>query len=139
MTSHRTTIRRAAIALLEADPVFAAATRVLHGARVDAESLPCFSVATPAEEQKVLGTRNVEVKTQLVVVMALTAEQDDLEDLLDTRADLIRDLILDGLSAQAGPQNVRLTRTEFKPGPEDKTIIGRVMMLFEVIGYLTET
>lgn len=139
MTSHRTTLRRTAIALLEAHPFFAAATRVLSSAQVDVATLPCYSVNTPSEDSVVQSAVLTEVRTNLVIAAKVAGPEDRIEDDLDDLADLIESLILADLTAQAGPQNVQLKRTEFKTGPEDKTIIGSVMMLFEVVGYLQET
>jgi len=132
-------MRQAAIALLQANAFFADASRVLASAQVDADTVPCWSVSTPSEDATVQSARLHEARTNLVVAVSLSASATDIEALLDDTSGLIEALILGGLTEQAGPQNVQLKRTEIKTGPEDKAIIGTVMMLFEVIGYLEET
>ncbi len=136
---YRSEIRQAAISALSAVTYFAAATRLLSSAKVGVETLPCWSVSTPSEDSMVQSTVLSEVRTNLVVAISLAGGADDIEDMLDEKSAAIEMLILGAFAEGNGPQNVQLKRTEIKTGPEDKTITGSVMMLFEVTGYIKDT
>jgi hypothetical protein len=136
MTHHRKALRSVAKDLLTADPFFLGATEVLSSAQVDVAACPCFSVSTPSEDQRDLSRRQVQVDTDLVVAAKVTAAVTDIEDLLDDYSEKIETLLVAGLKEQLGVQSVSLARTETKTGPETKQILGSVMMLFVVTGFM---
>lgn len=136
MTHHRKALRSVAKDLLKGDPFFAGATEVLSSAQVDGAACPCFSVSTPSEDQRDLSRRQVQVDTDLVVAAKVTAAVDEIEDLLDDYSAKIETLLVTGLKEQLGVQSVSLARTETKTGPETKQVLGSVMMLFVVTGFM---
>ena len=54
------------------------------------------------------------------------------------RPPLIETLLIEGLKSNTGVQSVLLRRTEIKTGPEARQIIGSVMMLFVVTGFIQD-
>ena len=139
MTHYRSALRAVTKDLIEASPAFAAYTKVLAAARVDSATVPCWSVSTPSEDETVDSDTLRTARTDLVVALSVSGNADDIEDILDTLGGVIRATILDGLSEQTGAQNVQLKRTEIKPGQDGKAVIGTVMTLFEVVGYIQKT
>lgn len=139
MTHPRTLLRRAARTLLEAEAPFDTARHVLSSAVVDKDTPPCFSVSTPGEDEIARSATETEVRTNLVIAATIFGEAATIEDDLDDLSEQIRERITGGLGAATGAQNVQLKRTETKTGPETRRITGSVMMLFEVVGYFTET
>lgn len=138
MTHYRSALRAAAKAVLQEDPLFADALQVLSSAKVDLNSIPCWSVSTPSEDREDLNRQQFRADIDLVVAVSVKADADSIEDLLDAHSEAIETRLVAGLKSQTGVQGVLLRRTETKTGPESKNIIGSLMMLFVVTGFIRD-
>lgn len=136
MTHYRSKLRAEAKALLRTDPLFAGAKCLLSSAKVDPDSLPCWSVSTPGEDREDLNRRQFRADTDLVVALSIKGDADTIEDELDACSEKIELLLIKGLKENTGVQGVLLRRTETKTGPELQHVTGSVMMLFVVTGYI---
>lgn len=138
MTHYRSALRAEAKALLRTDPLFADAECVLSSAKVDPESMPCWSVSTPGEDREDLNRTQFRADTDLVVALSIKGQADTIEDELDAHSETIETLVIEGLKENTGVQSVLLRRTEIKTGPELNHVTGSVMMLFVVTGFLQD-
>lgn len=138
MTHYRSALRAEAKAILQANAFFHGAKQVLSSAKVDADSVPCWSVSTPSEDREELNRDHFRVDTNLVVALSIKDDAASIEDALDDHSETIETLLIEGLKSNTGVQSVLLRRTEIKTGPEAKHIIGSVMMLFEVTGFIQD-
>ena len=136
MTHYRKTLRAAAKDALRTNALFTNAKLMLSSAKVDVHSVPCWSVSTPSEDREDLNRRQFQAATNLVIALTVKDDADAIEDLLDDHSEIIETLLIEGLKANTGVQGVFLRRTETKTGPEAKQIIGSLMMLFEVVGFI---
>lgn len=136
MSHYRSELRAAAKAILKTNDFFASASEVISSAKVDAGTVPCWSVSTPGEDREDLNRRQFRADTDLVVALSIKGEATSIEDALDAHSDAIETLLVEGLKAQTGVQSVLLRRTEIKTGHEVQHVIGSVMMLFVVTGYI---
>lgn len=138
MTHYRSALRAEAKTILRGNAFFASATEVLSSAKVDASSVPCWSVSTPSEDREELNQSQFRADTNLVVALSIKDDAASIEDVLDDHSETIETLLIEGLKSNTGVQSVLLRRTEIKTGPETKQIIGSVMMLFEVTGFIQD-
>ena len=138
MTHYRTAVRAETKAILKSDALFANATLVLSSAKVDCETVPCWSISTPSEDREDLNGRQFRADTDLVVALKVKGDAASIEDELDDHAEKIETLLTEGLEQNTGVQSVLLRRTEIKTGLEAKHIIGSVMMLFVVTGFIQD-
>ena len=138
MTHYRSALRAEAKAILQANAFFADAKLVLSSARVDADSTPCWSVSTPGEDREELNRNHFRADTNLIVALSIKGDADSIEDVLDAHSETIETLLIEGLKSNTGVQSVLLRRTEIKTGPEARQIIGSVMMLFVVTGFIQD-
>lgn len=138
MTHYRSALRAEAKTILQANAYFAAAKQVLSSAKVDPESVPCWSVSTPGEDREDLNRDHFRADTNLVVALTIVGDAASIEDDLDDHSETIETLLIEGLKSNTGVQSALLRRTEIKTGPEAKQIIGSVMMLFEVTGFIQD-
>lgn len=138
MPHYRSALRTAAKTILKGDTFFADADCVLSSAKVDSETLPCWSVSTPGEDREDLRRGHFRTDTDLVVALNIKGDADTIEDLLDDYSETIETLIVAGLKEDTGVQGALLRRTETKTGPEAKQVTGSVMMLFVVTGFIQD-
>jgi molecular chaperone DnaK (HSP70) len=138
MTHYRSDLRVEAKAILRANALFESATEVLSSAKVDADTVPCWSVSTPSEDREDLTRKQFRADINLVVAVSIKGSAATIEDLLDDHSETIETLLIEGLKSNTGVQSVLLRRTEIKTGPEAAQIIGSVMMLFEITGFLQD-
>ena len=136
MTHYRSDLRAEAKTILQTNALLAGAKQVLSSAKVDVDSVPCWSVSTPSEDREELNRDQFRVDTNLVVALSIKDDAAAIEDALDDLSEAIEALLIEGLKSNTGVQSVLLRRTEIKTGPEAKQIIGSVMMLFEVTGFI---
>lgn len=139
MTHYRSALRAASKNLIKVNPEFTAYSNVLASARVDSATVPCWSVSTPSEDETVDSDTLRTVRTDLLIALSVSGNADEIEDTLDALGGIIRSTIMDGLPAATGTQNVQLKRTEIKTGQDGATVIGTVMTLFEIVGYIQKT
>ncbi|WP_412550535.1 hypothetical protein [Shimia sp. MIT910701] len=138
MTHYRSALRAEAKALLRADPLFADVKCVISSAKLDPDSLPCWSVSTPGEDREDLSSTQFRADTDLVVALSIKGDADTIEDELDAHSEKIELLLIEGLKKNTGVQGVLLRRTETKTGPELLHVTGSVMMLFVVTGFIQD-
>jgi len=138
MTHYRSALRTEAKAILKTNALFAGAKQVLSSAKVDTDSVPCWSVSTPSEDREELNRDHFRTDTNLVVALSIKDDAASIEDVLDDHSETIETLLIEGLKSNTGVQSVLLRRTEIKTGPEAKQIIGSVMILFEVTGFIQD-
>lgn len=136
MTHYRKVLRKTTKEVLREHPFFETANLILPSAKVDHGAVPCWSVSTPSEDREDLNPTTARVATNLVVALHIKALADELEDDLDDYSEVLETALPAELKRRTGAQSVLLRRTETKPGAESKDIIGSLMMLFEVVGYI---
>jgi hypothetical protein len=138
VTHYRSALRAEVKTILRSNAFFSGAKQVLSSAKVDADSVPCWSVSTPSEDREELNRDHFRADTNLVVALSIKDDAVSIEDALDGHSETIETLLIEGLKENTGVQGVFLRRTEIKTGPEAKQIIGSVMMLFEVTGFIQD-